>query len=83
MSDMSVDAVEIDLRSIVEGTLMSIPEISARTDIDEGDVEEALLDVNLELCEDCGWWTDCGELAYNLDEAGSAVCDQCAGPARG
>lgn len=39
------------------------------------DVEEAMLDMNLEQCPMCGWWTESCEL---VDDEGDVVgCDQC------
>lgn len=39
------------------------------------DVIEAMLDRNLEMCPDCGWWTESGELTDENNDP--APCEQC------
>lgn len=45
-------------------------------DVDEGVLEERLLDVDTELCAHCGWWHEVCELEYS-EEHGGGLCDQC------
>lgn len=48
--------------------------VAEQLGVDDSDVEDALLDLNLELCTMCGWWADCSEMD-NID--GEAICSDC------
>jgi hypothetical protein len=51
--------------------------VSEQLNVDESDVEDALLDLGLEPCQGCGWWHESFELSENED--GDFVCDDCLG----
>ena len=44
--------------------------------IEEGLLEQRLLDVEVEICVNCHWWHEVCELEYVEDESGG-VCEQC------
>lgn len=46
-------------------------------DVDDDELEDALLDVSTELCRGCGWWFECCELLDPDDESEPGYCDQC------
>lgn len=47
-------------------------------DVSEAELEDALLDVNIEPCQDCDWWHESGEL--DEDDRGRFVCIACYDP---
>lgn len=44
--------------------------------IEEGVLEQRLLDVDVEICVNCHWWHEVCELEFVEDENGG-VCEQC------
>ncbi len=59
----------------LEGTCDSIGSALEELDLDYEveEVEEALLDLNIELCRGCGWWMESCELEDDDDE----ICGYC------
>ncbi|MDU4254567.1 hypothetical protein [Pseudomonas sp.] len=45
-------------------------------DVDETTLEADLLDVDTELCVQCGWWHEVCELEYS-EQHGGGLCEQC------
>ena len=45
-------------------------------DIEEGILENRLLDVDIEICVNCDWWHEVYELEY-VEEEGGGVCEDC------
>lgn len=45
-------------------------------DIDEGVLQEKLLDVDVEICGHCYWWHEVCELEHS-EEHGCGHCEQC------
>jgi predicted Zn-ribbon and HTH transcriptional regulator len=45
-------------------------------DVDENDIEDLLLDVNIEMCEGCGYWFESSDLIDD-DMENPGYCNQC------
>lgn len=78
MSTIS-DELLSEIKHDLVGTMTSIFEILERYDLEDiisfDDLEDRLLDVNVEECQECEWWCDSCDLTEN--EYGKFVCDAC------
>ncbi|GEM_PF-4155241 len=71
---------EIVLGTGVIPTESMLESVGLPTDLDYDVVEEQLFSVDCEVCPDCGFWVDSGEVAEV--ENGMIVCLECAGATR-
>lgn len=60
------------------GSCAGVDDIADRFNLHDYDVEELLVDMGLEVCPQCGWWTECGELA-DEDDLDDYQCNSCRG----
>ncbi|PWD01979.1 hypothetical protein [Pseudomonas amygdali] len=54
----------------------AVEELEMGDDVDETRLEADLLEVDTELCVQCGWWHEVSELQYSEQEGGG-LCEQC------
>lgn len=67
------------LADYLEGTCKSIVEACQALDLDEGvDWDDALLDLNIERCSGCDWWSESCMLT-DVEEKNGFFCEQCLG----
>jgi hypothetical protein len=67
-----------EVAQYLEGTCQSTQDAIDRfaLDVEDGILEQRLLDVSIEICVNCDWWHEVSDLEYIESENGG-VCTQC------
>lgn len=66
-----------EIADYAQGTCHSTAAIASTfelSDADEADLQDKLLDYDLELCTQCGWWIETCEMAEDADEPTCLDC---------